>query len=72
MSEEKKKLAQECLKLDREQLEQAAGGVYEVKPHCPRCGSERYYSYTQIYIPTGKESIVYVCQDCNHTEFKPA
>ena len=71
MSEEKETNAQECLKLDMKDLEQIAGGgdddtieLIEVKPRCPYCRSNRYYSYILYYM--GKEYTVYYCPDCGY------
>ena len=71
MSEEKETNVQECLKLDMKDLEQIAGGgdddtieLIEVKPRCPYCRSNRYYSYILYYM--GKEYTVYQCPDCGY------
>lgn len=73
MSEEKKINAQECLKLDQEELDQVAGGdddeyvhLIEVKPACAFCGSKRYYSYPVFF--QGKEYTRWRCPDCNYAK----
>ena len=69
MSEEKKNSERECRNLSQEKLEQVTGGeAKRIKPRCPFCGSEKYYSYR---VRAGERVIIcYTCPDCNHTEQK--
>ena len=58
--------------LNADKLNHVAGGegdddyvhLIEKKSRCPICGSDRYYSYTQLIM--GEQYTVYRCPDCGY------